>query len=131
MGREGSLRFADWALSHGYADNLTIDRIDVDGGYCPENCRWITRSENSRRAYSKVAIEKSKKANNTSANEHTSKRKAEWQNNYIRRTYDRVNLLLLKGQKDAIKAAADAKGQSVNQYIQDAIAAQMERDAQK
>lgn len=42
--------FKAWALEHGYADNLTIDRIDPSKGYCPENCQWITRSENTARA---------------------------------------------------------------------------------
>ena len=37
--------FRDWALSHGYEDGLTIDRIDVDGNYNPDNCRWITSAE--------------------------------------------------------------------------------------
>lgn len=38
--------FAEWAKANGYADNLTIDRIDARLGYEPANCRWLTMADN-------------------------------------------------------------------------------------
>lgn len=39
--RNNFLSFYKWATSHGYADNLTLDRIDSNKGYGPDNCRWV------------------------------------------------------------------------------------------
>ena len=37
--------FENWAFSHGYAEGLTIERVNVHGNYCPENCTWIPLAE--------------------------------------------------------------------------------------
>lgn len=56
-------------------------------------------------------------------------RKAQWQNDYIAKTYDRINLTVPKGQKEVIKAHAEKHdGGSVNAFINRAITNQMARD---
>lgn len=42
-------QFRRWAMAHGYAPHLTIERDDPLKGYAPSNCQWITKEENSRR----------------------------------------------------------------------------------
>lgn len=48
--------FFKWAMSSGYRPHLTLDRINVDGNYEPENCRWITLAEQQTNKRTNVRI---------------------------------------------------------------------------
>lgn len=46
--RDSADAFIQWAYDNGYEQGLSIDRIDVNGNYCPSNCRWTTMKAQSR-----------------------------------------------------------------------------------
>lgn len=50
--------FHDWAMANGYSDELTIDRINVNGNYEPSNCRWATQKMQSNNKRTSVFLEK-------------------------------------------------------------------------
>ena len=54
--KDDFLSFYIWSINNGYEDNLTIDRIDVDGNYEPNNCRWITKKEQNRNTRTNIKI---------------------------------------------------------------------------
>lgn len=50
------LDFEKWALAHGYAENLSLDRIDVNGNYSPNNCRWASPQEQADNKRNNILI---------------------------------------------------------------------------
>ena len=48
--------FSDWANANGYSDNLTLDRINVNGNYEPTNCRWATMKQQDRNRRNTIFI---------------------------------------------------------------------------
>ena len=50
------ISFKTWAINNGYNDTLTIERTDVNGNYCPENCCWIPKGEQANNKRNTIRI---------------------------------------------------------------------------
>ena len=48
--------FYEWSMSHGYSDELTLDRIDCSKGYYPDNCRWVDRKVQGENKKSSIFV---------------------------------------------------------------------------
>lgn len=56
--KENFINFYNWSLLNGFKENLTLDRIDVNGDYCPENCRWVDYEEQNRNKRNNIIVDK-------------------------------------------------------------------------
>lgn len=99
------IAFYNWAINNGYSNDLTLDRIDNDGDYCPENCRWVTHMENCHNR----GVRKDSKTGCPGVHERKLSNGVTTYRAYITTNYKRVNLGTFSSLDEAIKARKNAE----------------------
>lgn len=97
---EDFMMFYEWAKGNGYKSDLTLDRVDSEGNYSPENCRWVD--------YYVQAVNRGKKSTNKSGHTGISKSQGRYRA-YITRKSIHKNLGSYKELSEAVKARARAE----------------------
>ena len=90
------MAFYNWSMANGYQDDLTIDRIDNNKGYSPDNCRWVTMLEQAQNTSKNVHITYKGKTQTISA---WSRETGIPQNTISRRfrVFDNLDIVFYKG----------------------------------
>lgn len=101
LGETGFVNFYNWAIANGYDDNKTIDRINVDGNYEPDNCRWV---DASIQGYNRHV-----QSNNSTGYRGISKMKNGKFRAYIKKDNKQISLGLYNKIEDAIEARQKAE----------------------
>lgn len=122
-GESGFVCFKDWAFENGYAENLSIDRINVNGDYEPSNCRWATDDEQrmNRRITIKTEIDGKTftardlaKDNNMCYKVVASRVKESWNVNHILDTPPEKAMVEYQGKMVNLRELSEITGISYN-----------------
>ena len=97
--------FQDWALNNGYKDNLTIDRINSDKDYSPDNCRWITLNDNAKYKSTTTILE-------VDGEYHTG---SDWAR-LLNLGQSTINMYLRKYDEEIVKDFIRARRKDMNRY---------------